>query len=75
MKQIQRKWSDFISINHGYNGLISVFQYKKHMVEKRRRGRINDSLEMMKSIILHSMNKNVSKSIFNKNIKLVNKVR
>ena len=42
---------------------VIVLQIMKHMVEKRRRNRINDTLEKMRILVLKAMNKNVS--IFN----------
>ncbi len=36
------------------------FQYKKHLVEKRRRNRVNNSLDQLKAMVLEASSKDVS---------------
>jgi hypothetical protein len=56
--------------------LSTFFQIKKPIIEKRRRERINDSLNQLKSLVLDAMQKDVSyQLILLKSLQFLRKIK
>ena len=54
----------FVFYEYIFNDCALCFQIKKPVIEKRRRERINDSLNTLKALVLDAMQKDVSSCFF-----------